>query len=133
MWRLAMTLLGGALALGPAAAHSQAAGPSVACETLSLHIGAAEVNGYRVHCSVSGAAGDQVLRVVSDQTRAVCEVALGDDGSGECIGIALGSLEAPGVDAYLLPSGRHVSVVAQQTSEGAAQLQYTPLPPSDVD
>jgi hypothetical protein len=115
-----------ALVLGPGVTRAQTE-PDFRCETRSLSIGAAEVNGLRVHCSVSGAAGDQVLRLVSDHTRPVCEVSLAD-GSGECAGVVIGSPEAGRVVAVLMPSGTQFDVTTASTRETAPTLQYSPLP-----
>ena len=132
MQRVAAGALVMALVLGPGVTRAQTA-PNFLCETRALIIGAAEVNGLRVRCSVSGAAGDLVLRVVSDQPRRiVCEVNL-TDGSGDCAGAVIGSPEPGNVIAVLMPSGTQVDVLSQQTStaEATPQLQYTPLPPDD--
>jgi hypothetical protein len=120
------------LTLGPGVARAQAA-PQFTCEAHSLAIGAAEVNGLRVRCSVSGAAAeDQMLRVVSDAPRPLCEVAL-KAGVGECVGAIFGSSEPGQVVAVLEPSGTRFDVLAQPLSESETvpQLQYTPLPPDD--
>jgi hypothetical protein len=120
-----------ALTLGPGIARAQTA-PNFACETRSLIVGAAEVNGLRVHCAVSGAAGDQVLRILGDQPRPVCEVTL-SDGSGDCGGALFGSPGVGHLVAVLVPSGTQFDVLAQQPLEGDALLQYTPIAPQPED
>jgi hypothetical protein len=112
--------------VSPGITRAQTA-PNLLCETHSLRIGAAEVNGVRVHCTVSGATGDQVLRVVGDQPRPICEVNLAD-GSGECAGAVFGSSGPGHVVAVLMPSGMQFDVATQSNGEAAPELQYTPLP-----
>ena len=121
--RLATSLAIAAFGLGPAAAHAE---PSFNCQTRSLIIGAAEMNGTRVTCTVSGAAGDQVLRIVGDQSRPVCEATL-TDGNGACGGMVLGSPDVGPIVAVLAPSGAQFDVRAQLPIP-TAPLQYFPLP-----
>ena len=128
---LAMGALVGVLAAAPVTAQAQAAAPNFACQTRSLLIGATEMNGLRVHCSVSGApAGDQVLRVIGDQPLPICEVNL-SDGNGHCVGVAFGSPETGHLIVVLEPSGTQFEVLGQVVEPGPA-LQYTPIPPDDT-
>jgi len=116
------------LAIAPVTAQAQAAPPTFACQMRSLLVGAAEMNGLRVHCSVSGAPdGDQVLRVLGDQPLPICEVNL-SNGSGDCVGSVFSS-GGQRVVAVLEPSGTQFDVLAQQPVQAPPDLQYTPIPP----
>jgi hypothetical protein len=116
------------LLLAPADASAQTA-PSFTCETRSLNVGAAEVNGLRVSCSVTGApSGDQTLRIVSDRPEPLCEVSL-TNGVATCVGTLI-STDQPGqVFAELLPSGTQYQVLpAADGEQTSPSLHYTPLP-----
>ena len=117
-----------AVAMISSTVHAQAA-PSFTCETRSLIVGAAEMNGMRVSCSVSGApAGDQTLRIVSDDPEPVCEVAL-NNGVATCVGTLISAVQPGQVLAELLPSGTQYQVLPPADSgQPSPQLQYTPLP-----
>lgn len=112
-----------ALGLGPVGAQAE---PSFNCETRSLIVGAAEVNGVRVTCSVSGATDDQLLRVVGDRPLPVCEADL-TDGNGACGGMLLGSPDVGQILAVLEPSGTQFDV-RSRLAVPTAPLQYFPLP-----
>jgi hypothetical protein len=118
------------LAVVPVTAQAQAAPPTFACQTRALLVGAAEMNGLRVHCSVSGAPeGDQVLRVLGAQPLPICEVNL-NNGSGDCVGSVFTS-DGQRVVAVLEPSGTQSDVLSQQPPEAQPALQYTPIPPDE--
>jgi len=97
------------------------------------------MSGVRVDCSVSNApASDQTLRLISDGSQPLCEVAL-SSGGAECVGTLInGSGEPASVVAELLPSQTQYQVLpAQAQSSQGPALQYTPIPtdtsPPDVD
>ncbi|HET6320171.1 MAG TPA: hypothetical protein VFG86_27250, partial [Chloroflexota bacterium] len=90
-----------ALALPPAAlAEDSDVGPRLTCVPRALRIGAAEMSGLRLQCSISGATGEQSFTISLDQTMAdvaeagapplgretVCSGML-TDGTGACVGI----------------------------------------------
>ena len=127
-----LPVLGAALVIGSllaaATANAQSA-PSFACETHDLLIGAAEMNGLRVSCSVSGApAGDQVLRVVSDGPQPLCEASL-SGGVARCVGTLISSGQSGQVIAELLPSGTQFQVVPPTDGGQVSPTPlYTPVP-----
>jgi len=128
---LAVGAFAAVLALALVAAQAQAAPPNFACQSRALLIGAAEVNGLRVHCSVSGApAEDQMLRIIGDQPQPICEVTL-SDGSGDCTGAVFGSPDVGHVVAVLEPSGTQIEVM-EQAAEAKPSLEYTPIPPDEA-
>jgi hypothetical protein len=125
------------LALAPAPASAEPA-PSFACETQGLSVGAAEVNGVRISCSVSRApSGDQILRLVSAAPQPLCEASL-SDGAAECVATLITHGPPGQVMAVLLPSGTKYQVLAAaHGDQGSPSMLYTPIPsdasPSDVD
>jgi hypothetical protein len=124
---LGASVVVGGLALVTTASAQPA--PNFVCQTQGLVIGAAEMNGIRVLCSVSGApAGDQTLRLVTDRQQPLCEAAL-SNGGAFCVGTLI-TMDQPGqVVAMLLPSGVQYQVLpATDNGQASPSLQYTPLP-----
>ena len=134
-----------------AAADDQAAaGPHVQCTPVALEIGAAEVNGVHLRCTLSGAPAGDTQFVIAAGTpadasaRPLCTGDL-NGGSGLCSGLLLqrdstevASGPLGGLVATSLPSGLQTAVTAPPPGPGSqpgdgAPLTYQPLPDIATD